>query len=111
MFKNLLKFLSALAILSGGYFYISKDSYSQTLSKESQNPIELAQINSENSALELKVHQQVNQYRKSRNLPPLTLDNRITQQSRLHSQKMAAKTASFSHDGFQQRVDAMTINN
>ncbi|NES83209.1 MAG: CAP domain-containing protein [Moorea sp. SIO2B7] len=54
--------------------------------------------------LEQQVHRQVNQYRKSLNLPPLRLDSRISDQSRIHSQWMARGEVPFSHDGFNRRV-------
>lgn len=54
-------------------------------------------------ALERLVHQQVNQFRRLRNLPALALDERISQQARLHSQRMANGSVPFSHEGFEQR--------
>ncbi len=57
--------------------------------------------------LERTVYQQVNQYRRSRNLPPLAIDERISQQARLHSQAMANGSVSFSHNGFEQRAEAI----
>lgn len=59
------------------------------------------------AALERTVYQQVNQYRRSHNLPPLAIDERISQQARLHSQAMANGSVSFSHNGFEQRVQAI----
>jgi uncharacterized protein YkwD len=59
------------------------------------------------AALERTVYQQVNQYRQSRNLPPLAIDERISQQARLHSQAMANGSVSFSHNGFDQRAQAI----
>lgn len=59
------------------------------------------------TALERTVYQQVNQYRQSRNLPPLAIDERISQQARLHSQAMANGSVSFSHNGFDQRAQAI----
>lgn len=67
----------------------------------------IAQNTSSFAALEQSVHNQINQYRKSRNLPPLTLDARISAQSRLHSQAMASGKVPFSHDGFDQRVQVI----
>lgn len=58
-------------------------------------------------ALERTVYQQVNQYRRSHNLPPLAIDERISQQARLHSQAMANGSVTFSHNGFEQRVQAI----
>jgi uncharacterized protein YkwD len=53
------------------------------------------------------VHNQVNQYRASHGLPPLSLDARISEQARVHSQNMAIGTVPFSHDGFTQRVQTI----
>ncbi|OCR00522.1 serine protease [Oscillatoriales cyanobacterium USR001] len=55
--------------------------------------------------LEKSVHERVNKYRASRNLPPLTLNSSIIEQARIHSQNMANGKVPFSHNGFQQRVD------
>lgn len=54
--------------------------------------------------LEKLIYQQVNQYRLSRNLPPLEFNAVISQQAKLHSQKMAQGIVPFSHDGFKQRA-------
>ncbi len=59
------------------------------------------------AALEQSIHQQVNQYRQSRNLPSLKLDARISQQARGHSERMAKGTVPFSHDGFERRVQGI----
>lgn len=62
------------------------------------------------AALEQSIHQQINQYRRSRDLPPLTRDARINAQATAHSQAMASGKVSFSHDGFDQRVQAIRRN-
>ena len=59
--------------------------------------------------LENSVFQQVNQYRLSRQLPTLTLNPHITQQARVHSQNMAKGAVPFSHQGFEQRVEAVPV--
>jgi uncharacterized protein YkwD len=59
------------------------------------------------SGLEQSVYTQINQYRTSQGLSPLTLDARIAQQARTHSQNMAAGRVSFGHQGFQQRVQVI----
>ncbi|PPS46072.1 serine protease [Chroococcidiopsis sp. TS-821] len=59
------------------------------------------------TALEQSIHRQINEYRRSRNLPPLTLDSRISAQALAHSQVMASGKVSFSHDGFEQRVQVI----
>ncbi|MEB3295422.1 MAG: CAP domain-containing protein [Synechococcales bacterium] len=56
------------------------------------------------TSLEQTAFQQVNAYRASKKLPPLKWDERIAQQSRLHSQAMANKQVPFSHQGFEQRL-------
>lgn len=56
------------------------------------------------TTLEQQIHQQVNQYRQSRNLPPLRLNSIISQEARKLSQAMATGEHTFSHDGFEQRV-------
>jgi uncharacterized protein YkwD len=56
--------------------------------------------------LELSIHDRVNQYRQSQNLPPLTFDPTISAQARAHSVKMA-NISRLSHDGFKERVDAV----
>lgn len=58
--------------------------------------------------LEQSVHQQINQYRSSHNLPPLTLDPRISKVAKAHSQAMANGKVAFGHAGFEQRTN--TIN-
>ena len=58
--------------------------------------------------MEELTHQQINQYRKARNLPPLILDNSISQQARIHSQNMAQGKVTFSHEGFEKRIESVT---
>lgn len=59
------------------------------------------------NSLEKSIYQQVNDYRKSLNLPPLILDDRISEQAKLHSQAMASGKVPFSHQGFEDRVNAI----
>jgi uncharacterized protein YkwD len=54
--------------------------------------------------LERKVHQLINVHRISQNLPPLTMNETITQQARNHSRSMAKKKTPFGHNGFDKRV-------
>lgn len=65
--------------------------------------------NSNTSAIEQSVFDQINQYRQSQNLPALTRDSRIDQQARNHSQDMASGKVPFSHQGFEQRIQATGI--
>lgn len=59
------------------------------------------------SAMEKSIHNQINQYRQARKLPPLTLDARISAQAKIHSQNMANGKVPFSHNGFEQRVSVI----
>ncbi|MGK7958124.1 MAG: CAP domain-containing protein [Crocosphaera sp.] len=58
-------------------------------------------------ALEQEINRQVNQYRISKNLPPLQMNAEISYVARQHSRDMANKTATFSHDGFDNRATAV----
>lgn len=60
------------------------------------------------SALELSVHEQVNQYRASLGLNSLELNEDISKAARIHSQNMAQGIVAFSHDGFEQRVEVIS---
>ncbi|MCT7958694.1 CAP domain-containing protein [Laspinema palackyanum] len=66
-----------------------------------------ASSDSEFSEMEQRVHELVNQYRQARNLPPLTVDERISIQARKHSEAMAQGEMTFSHDGFDNRIKAI----
>jgi uncharacterized protein YkwD len=59
------------------------------------------------SSIEQSVLIKINQYRKGRNLPPLTWNNNISNQARIHSQNMAGGAVPFSHNGFSQRVQVI----
>ncbi|MBD2253400.1 CAP domain-containing protein [Nostoc parmelioides] len=61
------------------------------------------------TALEKSVFEQINRYRIARRLPKLTLNARITQQARVHSRNMARGRVPFSHQGFEQRVNAIPL--
>ena len=59
--------------------------------------------------LEKAVNQEINKYRAPKKLPPLSVDPRITQIARIHSENMAKGKVRFSHDGFEGRAKAITI--
>jgi uncharacterized protein YkwD len=77
-----------------------------TTAENSLVAVDFNQINPAND-LEKLVHQHINQYRQSLNLPPLKLDPLISKQARIHSENMAQRIVAFSHDGFEQRVKAL----
>jgi uncharacterized protein YkwD len=54
-------------------------------------------------SLAQSIHNQVNQYRQSQNLPPLVFDETIAEQARAHSMNMV-NIDTLSHDGFDDRV-------
>ncbi|MBC8121752.1 MAG: CAP domain-containing protein [Gemmatimonadaceae bacterium] len=54
--------------------------------------------------MEQTVHDKVNQYRTEHQLPPLTLDPRISEQARIHSRAMASGKVPVGHAGFGQRT-------
>lgn len=61
--------------------------------------------NYEMAAMELELHDLINDYRKSINKSELTWDKTIAKKSREHSINMANGTTDFGHDGFSERVD------
>ncbi|MEG4579998.1 CAP domain-containing protein [Microcoleus sp. MON1_C5] len=74
-----------------------------------QTPMNTNVASSAITNLEKAVNQQINQYRASKKLPPLSIDPRISQIARIHSENMANGKVSFSHDGFEGRAEAITI--
>jgi uncharacterized protein YkwD len=112
MQKHLAKIIFGLLVLVGGLSSCDSSlSNGQSLPSESAPSSRVSQESnkskSEFAALEESVHQQVNQYRQSRGLPPLKLDARISEQSRVHSEAMASGEVPFSHNGFEGRVKAI----
>ncbi|HEY9864603.1 MAG TPA: CAP domain-containing protein [Candidatus Obscuribacterales bacterium] len=93
--------LMGIVLLLGGCTFLSE------INSISQPLIEVKPILASNSSnleqLELSVHQQVNDYRKSKNLPPLKLDPNISEQSRIHSYAMANGQVAFGHGGSEAR--------
>ena len=56
------------------------------------------------AALELSIHNQIDRYRQSLNLPPLTIDPTVSAQARAHSQEMAqAGTLSHTMDSVERQ--------
>lgn len=59
------------------------------------------------SKLELAIYARINQYRQSKNLPPLAFDPIVAAQARAHSEDMA-KISVLSHDGFHERFESLS---
>ena len=74
-----------------------------------QNPMNTNLASSAITDLEKAVNLQINQYRASKKLPPLSVDPRISQIARIHSENMASGKVKFSHDGFEGRAKAITV--
>jgi uncharacterized protein YkwD len=58
------------------------------------------------SSSERSIYDRVNQYRQSKNLPPLTIDPIISAQAKAHSEKMA-RVGRIGHEGFNDRVQSV----
>ncbi len=72
-------------------------------------PVTLAAASSPTYAtLEQSVHTQINKYRQSRGLAPLTLNATISAQARAHSEAMAQGKVPFSHQGFETRIQVIS---
>lgn len=78
------------------------------LTNRSNSSIYLAQSTTSLTSIEQTVHTQINDYRTKKGLPKLTLDERISNIARTHSQNMANGTVPFSHNGFSERVKAIS---
>jgi len=63
---------------------------------------------SELRELEEEIHQLVNQYRVSQQLPPLVTHEIITYYARMHSRAMARGEVAFGHHGFPERVEMIS---
>lgn len=112
MYKLLTGTTLSLLVFTGGLASCDSTSFADNLPlpQTTSTPVAQAPKPSNSGAfttLEQSTHAQVNQYRKSRNLPPLTLDARISEQARVHSQAMASGRVPFSHQGFEQRVSVI----
>ena len=84
------------------------ESNRQILTNAFKTSTYIALSNNSLASIEQAVQTQVNQYRQQHNLPPLTIDERISNIARTHSQNMASGAVPFSHNGFQERVGAIS---
>lgn len=103
--------MACVAVLAnglGGCDISTANKFLPAQEASSPAPASKAVSSSTFTALEQSIYQQINQYRQSLNLPPLKLDPRINEQARAHSQAMANGRVPFSHQGFDQRVQAIS---
>jgi uncharacterized protein YkwD len=63
------------------------------------------------NSIEQSVFNQINQYRVSKGLTPLSRDARIDRQAKIHSRNMATGKTSFGHDGFSERIKDVGVSN
>ncbi|KAB2869573.1 MAG: CAP domain-containing protein [Bacteroidales bacterium] len=67
----------------------------------------IAQGNTDIAALELEVHNQINQYRVGKGLRELKPNNAIRNEALTHSKNMASGKVPFSHKGFDERFNKL----
>jgi uncharacterized protein YkwD len=94
--------LVGLSLLLFQVLPAAADARQQIRSIDSSHPRTAMLVATE--SLEQSIHNQVNQYRESQNLPPLVLDETISEQARTHSINMV-NIDILSHDGFDNRVE------
>lgn len=106
----------SMLVLAGGLMAPLIPGHTSTKSTTGNSPLSIfshqvatKNVTFQTTALEKSVFEQINRYRVARRLPRLTLNARITQQARVHSQNMARGRVPFSHNGFEQRVNAIPL--
>ncbi len=100
--------VGASLVAIGAWGLVSPPTIAQPINRQPIAP-RIAQAAPTTAALEQAVFKQINDYRVSQKLPPLVFNNQIAAQARGHSQNMANKSVPFSHQGFQQRIQAIGI--
>jgi uncharacterized protein YkwD len=100
----------SLVLMSLGFLAILPNC-AQLVPTESQpqNPMNTNLTSSSIADLEKATNEQINKYRAAKKLPPLSVDSRISQIARIHSENMASGKVKFSHDGFDGRAKAITV--
>lgn len=101
----------ATLALIGGAIAFSTPAQTATLkpAKISGQSLQLAQSTVNIAALEVAVHNQINQFRATQGLPALTRNSAIDNQARIHSQNMASGKVAFSHYGFGARIQTIAV--
>lgn len=67
----------------------------------------ISQADTSTIVIEQAIHSRINQYRSRNGLPPLRLDDRLSQMARTHSDAMAVGRVGFGHQGFERRGKAI----
>lgn len=99
--------LSLLSLLATAVMGWSTKVSSMPVSSENQILVKAKLTDRDLTELVQQVHQEINQYRSSLDLAPLTLNAQISRQAQMHSQKMAQGRVKFSHHGFERRVEKL----
>lgn len=101
--------LSATLVTFFAGWSASSEASSQESGKEI-NLVAMSQSDLELAEIAKSAHQQVNEYRASQGLAPLEFNTLISEQAKIHSENMAQQTVDFSHEGFQDRIEALKDN-
>ncbi len=96
-----------LASLAFSQYLSTNSQYQATNTSAGQRPLFTAPASSLPN-LEQEVYKQINKHRAERNLPPLALDPRLSEQARNHSQEMASGQTPFSKEAFAPRSHAIS---
>lgn len=105
MRENLKKITISIILASGLATTITPTAIAQS---PTRSPTQLvAQADNSTISIERAIHNRINQYRSRNGLPPLRLDNRLSQMARTHSDAMAIGRVSFGHQGFESRGKAI----
>lgn len=99
-----LLFCAGLMMLIAGSTLAVPSSHAMEVRQQELEPMP---EDAELSYLIEEVHRGINEYRASRDLPPLELNDQISHQAKIHSQKMAQQVVKFSHHGFKARINAL----
>ncbi|MFM6183208.1 MAG: CAP domain-containing protein [Dolichospermum sp.] len=106
--------LSTLVLASGFMNAANPDSSAQQTVGHQHSSLMTSQAkisnrNFQTTNLEESVFIQINQYRAKRGLKQLIVNEKISEQARIHSENMASGKVPFSHQGFEQRVMAIPL--
>jgi uncharacterized protein YkwD len=114
--KTVRNFALGTLILASGIVVISVNgrTSANTVVASSKSPKAVLRVaqstNIDTVAIESSILSQINQYRASKGLAPLSRNSNIDGQSRNHSQSMANGSTPFSHQGLAQRIQATGIS-
>ena len=97
-----------IALAVGGTLALPGCAPPKAAARQAAPPAATRAAGTRTPALEHAVLELVNRYREAHGLAPLTLDPRISREARAHSAAMAAGTKPLGHEGFADRVKALS---